>query len=48
MAQTECFDQSELNDLVCNLGLSKQLAENLASNLSKKHVLKPGTNVSFY
>ena len=46
--QPECFDQSELNDLVCDLGLSRELAKLKASRLSEKHALKPGTNVSFY
>ena len=47
MFQPECFDQSELNDLVCDLGLSKELAELLGSRLSKKHILKPGTMFLF-
>ena len=33
------FNQSELNDLVRDLDLSKQAAEILASWLNKKHVL---------
>ena len=48
MAQPEWFDQSELNDLVRDLSLSKELKELLASRLSEKCTLKPGTNVSFY
>ena len=48
MAQPECFDQSELNDIVRDLGLSKELVELLASRLSERHVLKLGTNISFY
>ena len=32
------FNQSELNDLVCDLDLSKQAAELLASRLNEKHL----------
>ena len=48
MAQSEYFDQSELIDLALGLGLSKELTELLAYTIGKKHVLKSGTNVSFY
>ena len=48
MAQPECFDQSEVNDFVEDLDLSKELAELLASTLSKKHILMRGANVPFY
>ena len=48
MAQPEYFDQSELIDLALGLGLSKELTELLASTISEKHILKSGTNVSFY
>ena len=42
------FNQSELNDLVRDLDLSKQVAEILASRLNEKHVLHSSTKVSFY
>ena len=42
------FNQSELNDLVRDLDLSKQAAEILASRLNKKHVLHGFAKVSFY
>ena len=42
------FNQSELNDLVRDLDLSKQAAEILASRLNKKHVLHSSAKVSFY
>ena len=38
-ATPQQFDQSELNDLVRGLDLSKQAAEILASRLNEKHVL---------
>ncbi|GLV45731.1 hypothetical protein CBL_02751 [Carabus blaptoides fortunei] len=37
------FDQHELNDLVRNLGLSKQASELLASRLREKKLLENGT-----
>ena len=42
------FNQSELNDLVRDLDLSKQAAEILASGLNEKHVLHSSAKVSFY
>ena len=42
------FNQSELNDLVRDLDLSKQAAEILASRLNEKHVLHSSAKVSFY
>ena len=48
MFQPEWLHQSDLNDLVLDLNLSKELSELLASRLSKKNVLEPGTNVYFY
>ena len=48
MAQPKCLVKNELNDLVCNVGLSKELAELLISMVSRKHVLNLGTNFPFY
>ena len=42
------FNQSELNDLVRDLDLSKQAAEILASRLNEKYVLHSSAKVSFY
>ena len=42
------FDQPELNDLVRDLGLSKELSELLASRLNDKNLLQDGTKVGFY
>ena len=42
------YNQSESNDLIRGLNLPKQSAEVLASRLQEKHLLKAGTNVSFY
>ena len=47
-AVTQQFNQSELNDLVRDLDLSKQAAEILASRLNEKHVLHSSAKVSFY
>lgn len=44
----QLFNQSELNDLVRDLNLSKNSAEILASRLKEKNLLSPGTLVSFY
>ena len=41
------FNQSELNDLVRDLDLSKQAAELLASRLKGKHLLDRSAKVSF-
>ena len=41
MSQPECFDQSELNDLACNIALSKELLELLASTLRRSWSLLP-------
>lgn len=48
MAQPESFHQSELNDLVRDLCLPKRPVQLLSSRLSKKQVLRLGTNVSIY
>ena len=42
------FTQGELNDLVRDLGLSKEAAELLASRLNEKHLLTTESNVTFY
>ena len=47
-AAPQKFNQSELNDLVRDLNLSKQAAEILASRLKEKHVLHSSAKVSFY
>ena len=42
------FNQSELNDLVHDLDLSKQAAELLASRLNEKYLLDSSAKVSFF
>jgi len=42
------FDQAETNDLICDFNLPKQSSELLASRLQERHLLHPGTNVTFY
>jgi len=42
------YCQEELNDLVCNFGLSKEHAELLGSSLKKKHLLSAGVTYSWY
>jgi len=42
------FSQSELNDLVRDLGLTKDGAELLGSRLNAKHLLASGTSYSWY
>ncbi|GBM12445.1 hypothetical protein AVEN_55283-1 [Araneus ventricosus] len=42
------FSQSELNDLVRDLGLFKDGVELLGSGLKYKNLLKPGTSFSWY
>lgn len=44
----EPFKQRELNDLVRDLGLSKKLAELLASRLRDKHLLDAESKVTFF
>ena len=44
----QCFSQMELNDFVPDLGLSKQAAELLASQLKDKNLLDSFANVSFF
>lgn len=42
------FNQTELNDLVRDLGLSKKAAEILASRLQEKHLLDNSAKVSYF
>lgn len=42
------FSQEELNDLVRDLGLSKESAELLGSRLQEKNLLRSGTSFSWY
>ena len=47
-ATPQQFNQSELNDLVRDLDLSKQAAEILASRLNEKHVLHSSAKVLYF
>ena len=40
--------QAELNDLVCNLELTKEKAELLGSRLQERNFIKPGTKISHF
>lgn len=42
------FAQKDLNDLIRDLGLSKESSELLASRLSERNLLQPETKVTFY
>ena len=42
------YCQEELNELDCNLGLSKEHAEFLGSSLTKKHLLSTGVTFFWY
>ena len=42
------FSQKELNDLVHELNLSKELSEFLASRLGERHMLLPDVRINFY
>lgn len=44
----QCFNQEELNDLVRDLGLSKEMSQVLASRLKEKNLLEQGTKITFY
>lgn len=48
VGQPQQFIQAELNDLVRDLGLSKDAAQILGSRLKDKNVLAPGTTFSWY
>ncbi|GFT93232.1 uncharacterized protein TNCV_2219981 [Trichonephila clavipes] len=45
---SELFSQSDLNDLVRDLGLPKDTAEVLESRLKEKHLLNSGVSFSWY
>ena len=47
-AVSQQFNQSEVNDLVRDLDLSKPAAEIFASRLNEKHMLHSSAKVSFY
>ena len=42
------FDQHDLNDLACNLGLSKKVSEILALRLNEQNLLEQGVKISFF
>ena len=41
------FDQAEINDIIRDLNLPKQSSEMLALRSQEKHLLHPGTNITF-
>ena len=47
-AKPKLFDQNQLNDLVRDLGLSKESSEILASRLGEHSMLDLGTKITFY
>jgi hypothetical protein len=46
-SEPQLFTQSELNDLVRDLGLPKDCAEILGSRFQSKNLLSPGTSFSW-
>ena len=48
LSAPELFSQTELNDLVRDLGLSKKAAEVLASRMQEKHLLDDSAKVSYF
>ena len=48
LSAPELFSQTELNDLVHDLGLSKKAEEMLASRLQEKHLLDDSAKVSYF
>ena len=48
LSAPELFRQTELNDLVRDLGLSKKAAKILASTLQEKHLLDDSAKVSYF
>ena len=48
LSAPELFSPMELNDLVCDLGLSKKAAEILASRLQEKHLLDDSAKVLYF
>ena len=47
-AKPKSFSQGQLNDLVRDLGLSKESSEILASCLGEHGILDSGTKITFY
>ena len=47
-AKPKPFSQGKLNDLVCDLGLSKELSEILASHLGEHDILDLETKITCY
>ena len=47
-AKPKLFSQGRLNDLVCDLGISKKLSKILPSRLGKHGILDSGTKITFY
>ena len=47
-AKSKPFSQGQLNDLVCDLGLSKESSEILASRFGERGILDSGTKIIFY
>ena len=47
-AKLKPFSQLQLNDLVCDLGLSEESLEILASRLGEHVILDSGTKITFY
>ena len=47
-AKPNPFSQSQLNDLVCDFGLSKESSEILASRLGEHGILDIGNKITFY
>ena len=47
-AKPKLFSQGQLNDLVRDLGLSKESSEILASRLGEHNILESGTKITFY
>ena len=47
-AKSKPFSLGQLNDLVCDLGLSKESSEILASRLGERGILDSGTKIIFY
>ena len=48
LSAPELFSQTELNDLVRDLGLSKKSAQMLASRLQEKHLIDDSAKVSYF
>jgi len=46
--QPELFSQGELNDLICDLGITKDKAKLLESRLKDKKLLSPGVTFLWY